>query len=244
MNYRPREFWDQRLSEQFDLRGTGETGLSLGYNRACYQLRREVLDRALRGAGFDPRGRRVLDVGCGTGFFTAAYLERGAELTGVDIAPTSIERLRERHPQATFILSDVSEVALTQPFDLVNAFDVLYHITDDARWTRAVSHLADAVAPGGLLLLTDVFPRTERPQREADHNRMRTLARYRTLLDPRGFQVLGIHPTHVLLNRHLGAFRAINRAPGLLLALDRALLSVGFGHDDAVSKLLVARRAA
>src|SRR5437016_5011730 len=32
VSYRPREFWDRRLSEQFDLRGTGETGLSLAYN--------------------------------------------------------------------------------------------------------------------------------------------------------------------------------------------------------------------
>ena len=61
---------------------------------------------------FDPRGRSVLDVGCGTGFFTAWYLSRGAQVTGVDIAPTSIERLRRSFPEARFILSDVSDVAL------------------------------------------------------------------------------------------------------------------------------------
>ena len=98
MSYTPKEFWDQRLAEQFDLRGTGETGLSLAFNRACYALRREVLGRALRQAGVDPRGRDVLDVGCGTGFFTAYYLERGARVTGVDIAPISVERLRARFP--------------------------------------------------------------------------------------------------------------------------------------------------
>ena len=44
--YQPRDFWERRLSEHFDLRGTGETGLSLAYNRACYALRRSVLARA------------------------------------------------------------------------------------------------------------------------------------------------------------------------------------------------------
>ena len=102
MNYDPRRFWDQRLSEHFDLRGTGETGLSLAYNQACYALRRHVLERALAEAGVDPRGRRVLDVGCGSGFFTAYYVERGAEVTGLDIAPTSIEQLSRRFPQAHF----------------------------------------------------------------------------------------------------------------------------------------------
>src|SRR5262249_23209453 len=68
MSYQPREFWQERLSQHFDLRGSGETGLSIEYNRACYALRAEVLTQVLRDNGFDPRGREVLDVGCGTGF--------------------------------------------------------------------------------------------------------------------------------------------------------------------------------
>lgn len=51
-------------------------------------------------------------------------------------------------------------------------------------------------------------------------------------------------PTHVLLNRHLGMWRFLNRWPGLLLALDRMLLEFGAGQDDAANKLLVLRRRA
>jgi SAM-dependent methyltransferase len=239
VSYTPREFWDQRLAEHFDLRGTGETGLSLAYNRACYELRREVLARALREAGVDPRGRSVLDVGCGTGFFTACYLAQGADVTGVDIAPTSVERLRARFPGARFVLADVSEVDLEGTFDLVNAFDVLYHVVDDARWEAAVRRLGAAVAPAGLLLLTDTFAPLGAI---AEHNRMRPMREYRRVLGPLGFSFEKVHPTHVLLNRELGAFRFLNRAPWLLLVLDRALLALGLGHDAKVSKLLVARR--
>jgi SAM-dependent methyltransferase len=243
MEYRPREFWDHRLSEHFDLRGTGETGLSLAYNRACYELRREVLDHALAARGFDPRGRRVLDVGCGTGFFTAYYLNRGAVVTGVDIAPTSIARLGERFPGTRFILGDVAETGFDAYYDLVNAFDVLYHIVDDTRWERALTHLCEAVVPGGWLLLTDAFPRREHPAAEAAHNRMRSLARYQPLLRAHGVVPVRTYPTHVLLNRHLGAFRSLNRLPRLLQVADRALLRLGFGaHDDGVNKLLVAKK--
>ena len=240
MTYRPREFWDQRLSEQFDLRGTGETGLSLAYNRACYDLRGSVLERTLREAGFDPAGRPVLDVGCGTGFFTAWYLARGAKVTGIDIAPTSVERLRARHPEARFILSDVSEAALDERYALVNAFDVLYHITDDARWEQAVRNLARAVEPGGLLLVTDTF--ADLPGL-AEHNKARSLARYAAILASEGLAPGMPRATHVLLNRELGAFRFMNRAPGVLLALDRVLLAMGAGHGPTVNKLLLAKRA-
>lgn len=238
MSYRPREFWQDRLSRQFDLRGTGETGLSMAYNQACYALRGEVLARALRDQGFDPRGRTVLDVGCGTGFFTAWYLERGATVTGIDIAPVSIETLRVRHPQARFLLADVGESPIEGRFALVNAMDVLYHITDEARWEAAVRHLAAAVEDGGLLLVSDAFSDMERL---ADHNRMRPLDRYRALLNGAGLQLAGLHPTHVLLNRELGPFRFLNRAPALLLAIDRLLLAAGVGGARS-NKLLVARR--
>jgi 2-polyprenyl-3-methyl-5-hydroxy-6-metoxy-1,4-benzoquinol methylase len=240
MAYEPREFWQQRLSEHFDLRGTGESGLSLAFNRACYALRQEVLERALREADAGLEGRTVLDVGCGTGFFTAYYLGRGARVTGLDIAPVAVERLAARHPDARFLLADVSEAALAERFDVVNAFDVLYHITDDARWERAVRNLAAAVAPGGLLLVTDTFAALGGL---AAHNQSRPLARYQALLSGAGLVAGALYPTHVLLNRELGAFRFLNRAPGLLLLADRALLALGAGRaDPVVSKLLVARR--
>ena len=213
--------------------------MSLAYNRACYRLRSEVLTRALRDHDFDPKGKTVLDVGCGTGFFTAWYLDRGAGVTGMDIAPISIETLRSRHHQARFVLADVGEHPVEGRFSLVNAMDVLYHITEDARWEAAVTHLAEAVEKGGLLVLSDAFSDMGRL---AEHNRMRPLALYRTHLNAAGLQLGGLYPTHVLLNRELGPLRFLNRAPGLLLALDRALLSLGVGHGPRSNKILVARR--
>jgi len=243
MSYRPAEYWERTLSEQFDLRGTGEPGLSLAYNRACYQLRREVLDRALAEAGLDPRGKRVLDVGCGTGFWTAYYTGRGADYTGLDIAPTSVAKLQAAYPHARFIHSDVSEAELDGAWDLVNVFDVLYHVTDDAKWEAALARLARAVAPGGALLVTDLF---SAPQGLAEHNKMRPLERYRAVLDASGvrFEYAPLVPTHVLLNRHLGFWRFLNRAPWLLLAIDRALLALGVKPEKDTNRLLVARRTA
>src|SRR6185369_12157083 len=105
--------------------------------------------------------------------------------------------------EARFLLADVSETAIAERYDLVNAFDVLYHITDEARWERAVRSLADAVAPGGLLLLTDTFPPASHRIPEAEHNRMRPLEKYEPILKGAGLTVRSIRPTHVLLNRDL-----------------------------------------
>ena len=103
--------------------------------------------------------------------------------------------------------------------------------------------LADAVSPGGLLLLTDTFPPPERRPPEAEHNRMRPLVRYEPILREARLGVRSVRPTHVLLNRDLGGWRFLNRAPRLLYGVDVMLLGLGLGRDPAVSKLLVARRS-
>ena len=241
MTYRPQEFWEQRLADQFDLRGTGETGLSLAYNKACYALRAEVLTSALAQAGMRPDGRRVLDVGCGTGFWTQYYAARRADYTGVDIAQVSVDRLAERYPDQRFMRVDVADGVPGAPYDIINVFDVLYHVTDEARWQAALRHLAAALAPGGLLLVTDVF--SDRGVL-AEHNVMRPLQRYLAVLHDAGLACEQLRPTHVLLNRHLGFWRFLNRWPGGLLVLDRALLAIGLGADAGANKLLVCRRPA
>jgi SAM-dependent methyltransferase len=155
-----------------------------------------------------------------------------------------VETLRARHPEARFVLADISEGRLEGRFDLVNAFDVLYHITDDGRWEHAVRTLAEAVEPGGLLLLTDTFPPLRGVIPQAEHNRMRPLERYRERLEPAGFSCGPPRATHVLLNRELGAWRFLNHLPAALFVADVALLALGLGGGPAVSKLLVARRKA
>src|SRR5262249_51180063 len=41
-------------------------------------------------------GRRVLEVGCGTGLFTETFAATGAEILAVDISPELIEQARQR----------------------------------------------------------------------------------------------------------------------------------------------------
>jgi SAM-dependent methyltransferase len=152
-----RRFWQETLSSNFDLRGTGHPGLSAEYNRRCYDLRRVVLDQVLVAHKVPVAGREVLDAGCGSGFFVAHYLERGAHVTGVDLTDVSVERLSTRFPEARFEVGDLAAWRPSRTYDLVSCFDVLFHIVDDAAWESALTNLADAVAPGGYFVFTEHF---------------------------------------------------------------------------------------
>ena len=98
-------------------------------------------------------GDRALDVGCGTGDFTAAMARAGADAIGVDVAEAALRRARSRHPGVEFRL-----VPLDGPlpfedgsFELVWASEVIEHVADTARW---LSEVRRVLAPGGRLLVT------------------------------------------------------------------------------------------
>ena len=60
----------------------------------------------------DVRGRRLLDVGCGSGYFTREMAARGEQATGIDISPRMIALaneqprwLRQGHGQSASIIA-------------------------------------------------------------------------------------------------------------------------------------------
>src|SRR5579859_5932792 len=60
----------------------------------------EKLHHLLRLVDFDGnRDRRVLEVGCGAGVDLARFAKGGAEVTGVDLAPSAIELARANFAQ-------------------------------------------------------------------------------------------------------------------------------------------------
>jgi SAM-dependent methyltransferase len=90
--------------------------------------------------------RSVLDAGCGP----ECILEYGtdAEVTGLDVSPTILER-NSRLDHA--IVADLAGAPLDdERYDLIVCWDVLEHL-DDAR--AALDTMARALAPGGVLVL-------------------------------------------------------------------------------------------
>jgi len=161
-NFDAGAYWQERVGADADLAVVGHRAMGAVYNGEIYARRIDALESMLeRHVRKPPQQLRVLDVGCGSGFYTHFWQAKGVrDYVGADISARAIEHLSDTYPGYQFVRADVTEflpelIHSTGPFDVITVFDVLYHIVDDLRVDAAVENIAALVAPGGRLLIMD-----------------------------------------------------------------------------------------
>jgi 2-polyprenyl-6-hydroxyphenyl methylase/3-demethylubiquinone-9 3-methyltransferase len=98
-------------------------------------------------------GERVLDLGCGEGFFTAELLQAGRKPVGADVAEEPLRRARARRPELDLRLIPAEGAWPLEDasFDAVWAGEVIEHVADTASW---LSEVRRVLRSGGALLLS------------------------------------------------------------------------------------------
>ncbi len=102
----------------------------------------------------DVRGKRVADVGSGTGRIVNMLLDAGAfHVTAIepsdafDVLRTNVE---SRAESVTLIRGRGEDIPLNTPFDLVTSIGVLHHVVDPGPIVRAA---LSALKPGGRMIV-------------------------------------------------------------------------------------------
>lgn len=99
------------------------------------------------------RGRRLLDVGCGTGKSFLPMIARGWEATGCDISPSMLAVAQAKAgSRAHLSVADMRELPVFGEFDLVWALDdALNYMLSSEELEQALSGMCANLAPQGLL---------------------------------------------------------------------------------------------
>jgi 2-polyprenyl-3-methyl-5-hydroxy-6-metoxy-1,4-benzoquinol methylase len=98
-----------------------------------YRLTLDCILPLLESWDIDVRGKRVLDLGCGSGGLLVALAENGARGTGVDLKEERIieaQRMARQHSvEVQFLAGDVLTMdCFEKPFDLVILSEVVEHL--------------------------------------------------------------------------------------------------------------------
>lgn len=123
----------------------------------------ETVPEGSKGQGFGDRlsfllenlggSERVLDLGCGEGWFLEELVERGFDAVGCDLAAVPLQRARRRRPQLPVVQlpQDGEWPFAVSEFDVVWCSEVVEHVLDTGAF---FSELRRVLRSGGLLLVT------------------------------------------------------------------------------------------
>jgi SAM-dependent methyltransferase len=146
----------------------------------------------------DPRpGERILDIGCGDGFYDDAIARSGAVVTGIDVNRRRlvVAHRRNASDRTEFRFMDAERMEFdAESFDKVVSFCVIEHFHQDQ---RVLEHAHRVLKPGGLLFLSaDSLSNPEVKPREREAHRRRyavntfyTVDVLRRKLDDAGFDL-------------------------------------------------------
>lgn len=100
-----------------------------------------------------PNLRRYLEIGCGTGYVLRGVAEAypAAELVGSEVFSAGLPYAASRVGRAELLQMDARDIPYVDEFDLVGAFDVIEHISEDE---SVLASMRRAVRPGGGVAIT------------------------------------------------------------------------------------------
>ena len=103
-------------------------------------------------AGFAPlEGRRLLDVGAGSGKLVQFFRGRAIDAHGIEPSRALFDRFLAGDTAFTYATLDEFHASDPQTFDIVTAFDVIEHVADPREFLRAVSTFLE---PGGIFFVS------------------------------------------------------------------------------------------
>lgn len=204
----------------------------------------------------------LLEIGCGTGFVLSALVQAypWSTVVGTERFAEGLAFARQRVPGVELVQMDARDIRAPGTFDVVGAFDVLEHITED---TEVLQQVSRVLKPDGVLVLT--VPQHPWLWSAVDdysfHVRRYTASELHAKLADAGFQVcLSTSFVTALLpvmwvSRHRNQAASFDPhaeyrlSPVLnwllerVLGAERALIRLGIRLPVGGSRLVVARRA-
>jgi SAM-dependent methyltransferase len=98
--------------------------------------------------------RRVLDIGCGTGYGASILAQQACLVVGIDSAPEAIFYAQKNYPRINVIyaLADCRTLPFREgSFDLAVMFEVLEHVVEQ---NQCLGEIQRVLAPDGMLILS------------------------------------------------------------------------------------------
>ena len=179
--------------KQIRLQDTGERMIPAGEGEVSYVFARHsfAYDQAVHFT----QSKRVIDIGCGTGYGSNILAAGADAVLGIDYDSDAIEYCRTNFnaPNLSFVRMDAGSLSFNKEFDVAVSFQVIEHMPDLHNFLDGIIR---AVRRGGTILLTTPNARVPVNEQHANpfHMNEMNFDQFRNLLSDHfaSFELLGI----------------------------------------------------
>ncbi len=110
------------------------------------------------------KGEKVLDVACGSGFFTREFVKVGAEATGLDIGRELVLIAKQKDSQSKYLVGNAEKMeSITSAY--FDAAVIVLALQNIKNYQNAISEIARVLKPGGRLLVVLNHPAFRIPKK-------------------------------------------------------------------------------
>jgi len=109
-------------------------------------------------------GRRVLELGVGTGRLAVPMADAGLDVVGIDSSEAMLAKLTERDParRVDAVLGDITTDLPAGPFDVVLvAYNTIFNLLGEHDQPRLFQQVAARLAPGGAFVVEAFVPASD-----------------------------------------------------------------------------------
>ena len=110
----------------------------------------------------DVKGKKILDLGCGSGIYAKLLTKKGAIVKGFDISPEMIRIAKQENPNLDLKVGTADKIPFNEKFDIVLASLVVHYIKD---WSKMFKEIRRVLKDEGILIFSTGNPMSESVER-------------------------------------------------------------------------------
>jgi len=123
----------------------------LCYSDKDYSKETESIKKQLKKNNI--KGKKVLDVGCGTGTHDFLLKKQGFEITGIDLNKEMLEIARKKSKSIKFLQGDMKDFKLNEKFDVVLClFSTMHYNKNQRELNKTMKNLYKHLKKDGILI--------------------------------------------------------------------------------------------
>ena len=163
-DYDAERYWKDRFSKYgLSLKGSGNEGLSEKENKKRYLDLAEILTKIFTEESINFKSANILDIGCGTGFFTEMFYDlKAKKYIGIDITSVLFPRLREKYSEYVFLKMDITSDNIEGKYDLILMIDVIEHIVNESKLISAMENVKRSLNKEGVFIVAPLWKKNKK----------------------------------------------------------------------------------